>query len=181
MNEAMTMRGSESPRRGLTLIELLCALALLAVMISGLSSWLGIAIRNAPVATERMRFERTAQAALNRIADDLLTGDFAGARHDEPSIRVQPHSLTVHTRTLGLKRAGDAARHLYEVQEGKLILMESRTAEPMSTTRRVLGSFAEIHFLLVTDADRIESQGVLRIELVAQSGDRLTRTVRWRR
>src|SRR5882672_6848049 len=68
----------QAMRRGLTLIELLLAIALLSGIVIAAGAWTGIAGHAATRASEPMRLQIAANAALQLIHDDLAVGDFEG-------------------------------------------------------------------------------------------------------
>lgn len=65
-------------RRGLTLIELLLSIALLAAIVSVAAAWTTLAGRFAATGVEPVKARNGAQALLQVIHDDLVAGDFAG-------------------------------------------------------------------------------------------------------
>lgn len=96
-------------RRGLTLIEMLLALTLLAAIAGVTAAWTKTATQLASSAVEPARLRSAAQAVLEIIHDDLKTGDFV--THDsvervtckDGSLRIQTRdrgSVTVHTYRL---------------------------------------------------------------------------------
>jgi len=87
--------------RGLTMVEMLLALALLAFILSAAASWTRMAGRLS-AAIEPFRLESAAHNALQMIEDDLVSGDFQQPRPGqiiEPKIRIIDGSLTVRTRS----------------------------------------------------------------------------------
>jgi len=85
--------------RGMTLIETLAALALLAMLTVVAANWLGLigAVRASTV--DQTRWRIAAEHALAAIADDVAGGDFAlEQRQPEPHVTYEAATLTITTR-----------------------------------------------------------------------------------
>lgn len=107
-------------RRGLTLIEVLAALALLGLLATALSSWLQVTSDFASKAATTLPWESAAERTLQCIEDDLLVGDFAQAKKTpkKPRCSVIDNRLTILTRD---PQHGPAQRdYLFESSEGRL-------------------------------------------------------------
>ncbi|MCH8151425.1 MAG: hypothetical protein IH830_03515 [Planctomycetes bacterium] len=98
-------------RRGLTMIELLLAVSLLTPITLAIAAWTQVAARASASAAEPMRWRAAAEAALQLIHDDLVTGDFSGdfssgfsgaqigGRSDQkPRVEVVDGMLRIRTR-----------------------------------------------------------------------------------
>lgn len=117
-------------RHGLTLIELVLSLGLLAAVFGVSVSWITLSGRQAAIATGPLRWEAHAQAALRCLEDDLLLGDFEIGGGDAERLarrqaRVQAgeNRLAIHGRGMG--GAGDmdgrANTSIYRVEGGFLV------------------------------------------------------------
>lgn len=88
----------------MTLIELLLALALLGVLMGVGVSWITTSSGLAREQSDRLRWERSANALLQAIHDDLATGEFNLARDNAPPTRrlqAQSGELAIRTRERG--------------------------------------------------------------------------------
>lgn len=88
-------------RRGLTMIEVLVALGLLSALVFTLTSWIQTTARASTLA-EPVRWRVAAEAVLQLIHDDLMTGDFLSEqprrRNRHPRVMVEDGSLHIVTR-----------------------------------------------------------------------------------
>ena len=140
-------------RRGLTMVELLLAVSLLTPITLAIAAWTQVAARASAVAAEPMRWRAAAEAALQLIHDDLVTGDFAGGfsgpqsggRSDQkPRVEVVDGTLRIRTRaTPGSWTApggvtGPATHsYIFDAFSGELRLRQ-RTAHGEQRTRPLL-------------------------------------------
>lgn len=92
-------------RRGLTMIEMLLALVLLALMVVAATGWTTISGRLGAAAIEPLRQEAAVERTFSLIQDDLVSGDFtppsADAARDPKSrarVRINDGSLEIDTR-----------------------------------------------------------------------------------
>jgi len=91
--------------RGMTLLELLLALALLGVLAAASLSWTATASRLSVEQSERLRWERAAAATLQAIHDGLAVGDFhpiADRAHGVLRVQLNERALGIRTREGGL-------------------------------------------------------------------------------
>ena len=65
-------------RRGLTMIELMLAVSLLAVLMLAVTSWIQVTARAGATTIEPARWRGAAEAVLQLIHDDLVTGSSQG-------------------------------------------------------------------------------------------------------
>jgi prepilin-type N-terminal cleavage/methylation domain-containing protein len=88
-------------RRGLTMIEMLLAVALLSAVVAAAASWIAVAGRLGTSAAKPQRQRLSMEAAFALIAEDLVTGDFDPPERpssEPPRVRVQPGVLEIDTR-----------------------------------------------------------------------------------
>lgn len=89
-------------RRGLTMVELLLAVSLLTPITLAIAAWTQVAARASASAAEPMRWRAAAEAALQLIHDDLVTGDFSEGPTDpsshESHVEVVDGMLRIRTR-----------------------------------------------------------------------------------
>jgi prepilin-type N-terminal cleavage/methylation domain-containing protein len=95
-------------RRGLTLIELLCALALLGALAAVLASWTMTAARLSATHGPMLQWHSAAQRLLELLGDDLVCGDFEPIRTrqrsgdprievlDGPRLRLEARAAPAH-------------------------------------------------------------------------------------
>ncbi|MCH8342417.1 MAG: hypothetical protein IH983_00330 [Planctomycetes bacterium] len=139
-------------RRGLTMIELLLAVSLLTPITLAIAAWTQVAARASASAAEPMRWRAAAEAALQLIHDDLVTGDFAEGPTDSSSqesrVEVVDGMLRIRTRaTPGSWTApapapgtvtGPATHHyIFDAFSGELRLRQ-RSAHGAQSTRPLL-------------------------------------------
>ncbi len=129
-------------RRGLTMIEVLVALGLLSALVLTLTSWIQITARAGALA-EPMRWRIAAEAVLQLIHDELMTGDFLTEQQRrksrQPRVMAENGSLRIRTRAVqgGDETGPTVHRYELEVLTSKL----GRTNEPKRgrhTTRLLL-------------------------------------------
>ncbi len=135
-------------RRGLTMIEVLVALGLLSALVFTLTSWIQTTARAGALA-EPVRWRVAAEAVLQLIHDDLMTGDFLTEqqrrRSRQPRVMVENGSLRIRTRAVQPGDETGPTIHRYELDI--LISELGRTNEAKGrrhTTRLLLddvGSF----------------------------------------
>jgi prepilin-type N-terminal cleavage/methylation domain-containing protein len=129
---------------GLTLIEVLAALALLGFLAVALSSWLQVtgAFVNAAAAT--VPWEAGAEQVMQRVQEDLLVGDFAQDRKDvkEPRFAVVDGTLTIRTRDP--RRGPLMHEYRFESSEGTLDRITRAESPPSkdAETRLLVGEVA---------------------------------------
>jgi len=153
-----------SRRRGLTLVELLAALALLGVLMVGVSSWIGVVGRMTPRALETAQFRTAAEACFRRIHEDLHIGDFPPEReHSDSRIETDGSALRIQTRA---EIDATPEMHIYEaVEETARLVRRSGSGHE----RVLLGGLSEVTF----EVD--EDETVLIVSLEAHSGERIER------
>ncbi len=164
-------------RRGLTMIEVLVALGLLSAIMLTVISWIQTTARASTLA-EPMRWRVAAQAVLQLIHDDLMTGNFEveqrRRRSRQPRVMTEDDSLRIHTRAV---QAGDETGptiHRYELDAFSDEL--GRMNEPKHgrpTTRLLLddvGSFNcridEEHTMLIVSITSGSGQSLQRSYLL---------------
>jgi prepilin-type N-terminal cleavage/methylation domain-containing protein len=89
--------------RGLTLIEVLISLTLLAVVISATAAWTSIAGHATSTNLEPGRWRSAANNVVELIHDDLVTGDFEPlssrtSAKRQPRVTVEDSKLSIRTR-----------------------------------------------------------------------------------
>lgn len=84
--------------RGLTLIELLVALALLSSVALAAVAWTQTALRTGAASAERIHWETAARAALALVADELACGD--SPADEQPRVAVEGTAIAIRGRGL---------------------------------------------------------------------------------
>lgn len=84
-------------RRGLTIIEILLALSILTGLMLASTAWVQVAARSASHGDDAVRWRMAADACLQRIAEDLLGGDWP-LEPDHDRVEVEDDVLTIGTR-----------------------------------------------------------------------------------
>lgn len=130
--------------RGLTLIEVLAALALLGLLAAALSSWLQVTSGFASKAATTLPWESAAERSMQCIERDLIVGDFADVKGTpkEPRCRVTDNRLMVLTRD---PQHGPAL-HEYRFDSSTESLIQVSRPGQLPTgpaiTRRLIGDVA---------------------------------------
>ena len=159
-----------SRSRGMTMIELLAALAILGLLTAGIVSWTQASSSVAAAVVEKLPWEQAARAVLGRIHEDMLIGDFelnerASEEHG-PRVTVVDNELLIQTRDHGrsIRR-----RYRWSAFAHELV----QIAEPlddMPATRILLDQVAEF----VCELD--EGERLVRVSIVSMTGQHVTRT-----
>ena len=140
-------------RRGMTLIEMLASLALLAILTASLAGWCTWAARTEAELAPRLHAESAARSVLRLIQNDLSAGDF-GIGGDEQQDRddrvdIEPGELRVHTRD------GGSVLHTYRLEPERDVLVRLSTRPDGSSTSRILMENVQ-SFDCAIDAERHE-------------------------
>ncbi|MEN1705231.1 MAG: prepilin-type N-terminal cleavage/methylation domain-containing protein [Planctomycetota bacterium] len=152
--------------RGLTLIETLISLSLLAVLAGVLTSWTVTSQRIASETADEVRWETAADAVLSMVRDELVLGDFPdpGDRRSTPRVLlVEESSLRWTSRDP--KSGAARSRRLRLDQDGQVVVLDE--------TEVLLGRVAEFRCVVIdnpddsTEDDEAEITPILRLELVS--------------
>ncbi len=164
--------------RGLTMVELLVALALLSAIMLGVGSWVGATARASTSVAEPLRWTSAAEAALQRIHDDVMVGDFEDSDQSDQSqederVAVDDDILRIRTRSSWISDVSGVVIHEYA--------FDRRTNELQLVQRNNVGT--EHRYLLVDQvslwsAQLDEETGVLVVIIVSTDG--VTRGRRYR-
>ena len=161
-------------RRGLTMIEVLVALGLLSTLMLTVTSWIQTTVRASTLA-EPMRWGVAAEAVLQLIHDDLMTGDFEAEqqrrRSRQPRVMVENGSLRIRTRTV---QGGDeTGPTIHRYKRDTLTTELGRTNEPKRgrhTTRLLLDDVASFNC-------RIDEQRtILTVSITSDSSQSIQRS-----
>jgi len=116
--------------RGMTMLEVLVALSLLAALSVAAAGWIQVAARACGPTQGRLRWQGAADAVLQLIADDLATGDFQTGLATRDRVTAFERRLTVWTR-----EHGHAERHTYSYSPsgGTLALAGADGDRPLLT------------------------------------------------
>jgi hypothetical protein len=96
----------------MTMIEMLVALALLGAITAAIVSWIQVTIHAGARYAEPARWSAAADAVLQRIHDDIVTGDFGGDAR-EPQVSVNDGALSILTRPMMADSAPGPTLHRY--------------------------------------------------------------------
>gem|GEM_PF-1692277 len=169
-------------RRGMTILELLLALALLGVLCSLLTSWLVTVSRLSAEQGPRIEWRMAAARVLDGIADDLASGDFEIAdRRSKTPPRVEvlePSRLRIRTRSITTQSPENPGPATHEFRFDRIAETVSVT---ISSTSR--STSPEVRHLLSSVADwRVEldeEQRELSVTIVSRQGDTSARRFSW--
>ncbi len=169
-------------RRGMTILELLLALALLGVLCALLTSWLVTVSRLSAEHGPRMEWRSAAARVLDGIADDLTCADFEIADRRLkilPRVEVlEPSRLRIRTRSTTTQPPGNPGPATHEFRFDRIaetvsvtITSTSRSTSP--EVRRLLSSVAD------WQVELDEEQRVLSVTIVSHQGDTSNRRFTW--
>ncbi|MCC6910309.1 MAG: prepilin-type N-terminal cleavage/methylation domain-containing protein [Phycisphaerales bacterium] len=169
-------------RRGMTILELLLALALLGVLCSLLTSWLVTVARLSAERGPRLEWRSAAMRVLDGIGDDLACGDFeATARNAKLRPRVEaqePARLRIRTRSTSTQSPDNAGPGIHEYRFDRtaqsLAVAITSTARSTSPVNRQLLSGVADWQVQLDEEDR-----VLSVTIVSRHGDTLSRRFTW--
>lgn len=159
--------------RAMTLVELLVALGLLSVVALGASSWIATTAQAQRTVGERVRFETAAQAVLERIYEDAMSGD---VQPDEERERVviENESLVIQTRLVG----GQTTR-TYSYNERDETVTVQITSAQRTRMRSLLGDVASFECAIESsDHSDNGNDRVLTVTITSRSGRQLRREIR---
>ena len=169
-------------RRGLTILELLLALALLSALCSLLTSWLVTVSKLSAEHGPRLEWQSAALRILDTIEDDLVCGDFETVdrrRPETPRIEVvEPSRLRIVTRSTSTQTPGSPGPAIHEYRfdraSGTLFLSISSSAQPGSIEDRPLTT--EVADWIV---ELDEEERVLVVTIASRHGAELSRRFTW--
>ena len=159
-------------RRGLTMIEVLVALGLLSALMLTVTSWIQSTARASTLA-EPMRWRVAAEAILQLIHDDLITGDFESEqkRNQQLRVMVENGSLRIRTRTVqgGSETGSTIHRYRFDTLTSEL----GTTNEPergRHTTRLLLDDVNSF------DCRIDEEPALLTVSVTSSAGQSIQRS-----
>lgn len=157
---------------GVTLVELLISLALLSIVLVGLTSWLGLSGRITRSISDRARFEAAAGTLLERLNEDLQTGDFDLEDKEEDRVTVGLDSLRIKTRSKEPTKTGLSIvrEYRFDSQMGALLLDRDRSGD----SSVLLGDLVSVDFSLTERSNEV----FLEVVLVSSFGHSLSRRFR---
>ncbi len=131
------------------MVELLLALSLLTAILLATASWTQVAARASADTTYPVRWRAAAEAVLQLIHDDLVTGDFTdtqrGRRDQNARVAVVDGALRIRTRAVGhtVDVTGRAIhRYAFDAFSGQLRL-DQRTVTGTRYARPLLDHVQE--------------------------------------
>lgn len=170
-------------RRGMTILEMLLALALLGAVCTLLTSWLTTFARLSAENGPLVEWRSAAMQALRAIEDDLACGDFESPERKRPAKArieiVEGRMLRLATRSSAahLPTHPGPAIHEYRLDESTGILVIAIVGSSGRADRRVgrplLNDVAQLNLELD------EEEGVLKVTIRARSGDEVGRSFTW--
>lgn len=167
--------------RGVTLVEVLVSLTLLASLATATAAWLTTAAGAARRIEQSLRIEAAMEATLDRIGEDVLIGDFLldppgasrGSSGRTDRVTISGDDLSVATRGGVGDYLGQPVRHIYRFERtADRLVREVVAQESAETTSRPL--MAE---LVAFQAQYDPIDQTLHVTLRSTSG--ITRTRTW--
>lgn len=125
--------------RGLTLVELLCAIAILSVLAAAVGSVLVVSAKNYQRGTSEINLQQEAQLTANQIAD-LVIDTTAALQYDAPSA------------TLTVNKAGASYQVIYRAGEQKLYYADG-------TSEQLLAEYITRFEILLDTGDASDKKG----------------------
>jgi type II secretory pathway component PulJ len=159
------------PRRGLSMIETLLALALLAAIVAASASWTAMASRVAAQATEPAQREAVVETLFGLIHEDLVSGDF-----DPEARRAREQAIHERARTqdneLEIQGRG-STKHTYRLDRSAHRLERVERSRNDVESRRLLEGVTQ--FTCVLDVQRQVLD--VSIDLTLRAGEESTTTL----
>lgn len=164
--------------RGLTLIELLAALVLLALITGAMSSWLMTIARGSRPFTERTQLRAAAEALFERITEYLATGDVNPTEPESDRPSVSGEALTISTRSLGAGSRGTRVQRVYWFDSSKNTISRRDTPSGGAPPCALLGNVVGMNCLLRPVDERQPDAGhVLTLTIRSTVGEQFQQ--RW--
>ncbi len=161
-----------SGARGMTMLELLMALAILSALVLTLAAWTRVAGDLSAASAAEMRWRHAAEAVLALVHDDLAAGDLQGDQ-DQERVEIKDTVLRISTRptTEGDIRGRGLVRHRYLLDPlSARLALESMTDRDERRTRPLIDGVGG----WVCEID--EERSVLRVTIESVEGTALTRS-----
>ena len=138
-------------RRGMTLLETLVSVTLLASVVVAVGGWLELAARGVPRQAADVRWRDAVERALALIHDDLETGDFL----TEPrttGVEVGNGRVEIDTRETGV----GPATNRYEVEHGSGHLVRTSLGDGRAQRRVLVGDTNSLTVQFDEEHSRLE-------------------------
>lgn len=160
-------------RAGMTLVEMLVSLSLMAVLVTVSVSWLTNILARQGHEQERSRWTRAAYAVLDQIGRDLnqIERIDEDLRRGEPRIWIDEGTLCIRTTS-----SGEPVTQRYEFDpENRAVIRSSLLNREQSDDQPpLIGEVAELQFDLAMPTNE-RAVPALRVELRSVGGRSLTR------
>ena len=151
-------------KRGLTMVELLLALSLLAVLMVAVASWTRIAAQASAKAAQPTRWRTAAERTLELIQADLLIGDFEDDPRT-PRIEVASGQLKIRTRQVSADGFGGSVTHRYVFNTPDHELrLEERASGGRQHSRLLLNDVSDWQCMIE------EEEQILSVTITARDG-----------
>lgn len=167
-----TQRSILFVRRGLTLIEMLVVLSLMAVLVVVSVSWMSHIMSRMSLDEERARWDLTAQRTLEQISYDLTNMDMIiDSQHHAARVRVENGELVVRT-----VQDGDSVEVRYVLDDsiGVLNRVTQDSLRDNPNSPALLGLVQSFNVIIDRPIEKA-SYPILRVDLVAVDGHSYTR------
>jgi len=140
-------------RRGLTLVEVLLATALTALLAVAVGGYLQMVLRSAAQAMEPSGWRRAAEATLRIIADDLRTGaQSSDGGHERVIVRGRELQIL---SGFGEGWEGLGVRYRWDSATGELLRRAPRGITGSATDRPLLGRLNQFELALCEEDGRL--------------------------
>ena len=161
-------------RHGMSLLEVLVALSLLAVLASVSITWMNAVTSKQREAMTIARWDRAAHAVLDQIARDLIQIDVMndGRSDGEPRVWVEGECLCI--RSPG-HDSETTIRYMHEMGRQRFVRRSSTDQALSRNEPPMLGSVSDVQFTL-TVPDEGHAMPELRVALRSAGGRLMERT-----
>lgn len=144
--------------RGMTLLETLLSVTLLASVVVAVGGWMELAARSVPQQAAHVRWRAAAERSLALINNDLMTGDFVAAPESH-GVEVGNGRVLILTREPGT----GSVTHRYEVEHDNHHLVRVSEWEGRTSRRVLVGDASS----LTADLDEEKRRLVVLVRSVA--------------
>ena len=160
-------------RRGITLVELLATLSLLAILMVVSVSWMTTVLRSQTQSMNQVRWSRASIAVLDLIGQDVLTVDRldVNARRNSPRITVENNILRIRTRD---GRGVGVQRYAIDASSNNIRRQRDGDRLPIGPVA-LLGETKTLECVIVLSSEE-RAMPVLKVSIIANDGRDVHRT-----
>jgi len=160
-------------RRGITLVELLATLSLLAILMVVSVSWMTTVLRSQARSTDQADWSRASLAVLDQIGQDVHTVDRldVNARRNSPRITTEGNILQIRTRD---DRGVGVQRYAFD-SNAKSIRRQRDDDRSRTGLVALLGETRALQCFIELPSEE-RAMPVLKVSIIADDGREVHRT-----